>query len=83
MTYDEWVDTYKPIKNHTEYGFESMMFETYGHELEFVQSVNNDRCWTLVEGDEGLWILEGRRWINRLGYFVTINPWTETVEVAV
>lgn len=83
MTYEEWGNTYKPIRNFSSYGFDSHLFETYGEDLTFVQAVSNDRCWTLVEGDEGLWILEGRHFVHRLGYFVTMNPWTEAVEVPV
>lgn len=83
MTYEEWGNTYKPIQNFTDYGFDRHLFETYGEDLEFVQAVQNERCWTLVEGDEGLWIVEGRRFVNRLGYFVTMNSWSETVEVPV
>ena len=40
MTFDEWCDTYKPIKNHIDVdsSFDGEMFETYGNEVEFVKS---------------------------------------------
>jgi len=83
MTYEEWGEKYQPIQNFTDYGFDGHLFETYGTDIEFVQSVPHDRCWTLIEGDEGLWIVEGRRFVNRLGYFVTMNSWSDAVEVPV
>ena len=40
MTFDEWCDTYTPIKNHIDVdsSFDGEMFETYGNEVEFVKS---------------------------------------------
>lgn len=82
MTYDEWVETYQPVANYTEHGFESRLFETYGDDLTFIEAMPTDRVWTLVETDRGgEAIIEGRRFVNRIGYFVTVRPWSEPVEV--
>jgi hypothetical protein len=43
------------------------------------------RVWTLVDNNDGTMnIISGRRWINRLGYLITQNPWPAgaTVEVS-
>lgn len=83
MTFDEWVETYKPVKNYTEWGFDHLMFETYGDDWELVYVLPPNRVWTLVEGDTGLFIIEGRHLVNRVGYFVTVKPWSEPVQVPV
>src|SRR4051812_15767114 len=53
--YDIWVEKYRPIKNTIvpSDSFDGMMFETYGAELEFVQSAKPNHVWTYVTGDNG------------------------------
>lgn len=81
-TFDSWVGTYFPLHNQTDNGFESCLFETYGDDLAFVDSCNPAHVWTLVETDTGgEKIIEGMRFVNRLGYFVTVRPWSEPMEV--
>jgi hypothetical protein len=81
-TYESWVETYFPVRNHADHGFESCLFETYGDDLAFVNSCDKLHVWTLVETDTGgEVIMEGCRFVNRLAYFVTVRPWSETVEV--
>lgn len=83
LTYDEWEETYKPIKNYTEDCFSGQMFETFGDDLAFVESCSKSHVWTLVSnGDRGA-IVEGMRFVDRLGYFVTLRPrqWDELFEV--
>jgi hypothetical protein len=74
---DKWSTTYVPIKNHFN-KHEGDKFETYGKELEYVLSVANtepNRVWTLVEGDDSnLYITSGYHLVNRLNYFITVNP---------
>jgi hypothetical protein len=75
-TYDAWVDTFKPIKNHlTKHG--ELHFETYGEEVEFVQKADNKYIWTEVDGDEGTYIMAGYHWVNRIHYYITENPWED------
>lgn len=82
MTYDEWVTEYHPIKNYYEESYDSFMFETYGDDWQFINAIPKDRVWTVIEGDEGgEVIVEGQRFVNRLGYFVTVRAWTEPTEV--
>ena len=61
-----WVEKYKPIPNHLDEnaGFvyeeisqTGLLFETFGDELEYVQSVAREtpeRVWTLIEYDEDM-----------------------------
>jgi len=71
MTFDEWVEKYKPIKN--ECG-EIAMLETYGKEYEFVKAQNPLNVWTFCDGGEGGYILNGFNFVNRIGYYVTEIP---------
>lgn len=82
-TYDEWKETYLPVMKQVEDDLESHLFETFGDDLAFVNSCNKLHVWTLVETDDGPHdvIVEGFRFVNRLGYFVTVRPWSEPVEV--
>jgi hypothetical protein len=76
MTYDEFVDFYKPIKNEiTKYQSDFLTaFETYGEELEFVRSQPAENIWTEVDGDEGVYIINGYHLVNRIQYYVCEVP---------
>jgi hypothetical protein len=88
MTYEQWIETYKPMHNHiAEYdaGFDDTMFETYGDERNFIQELRAtapDTIWTLVTGDNNDWfIISGFHYVNRLGYFVSQVPFTHHMEI--
>ena len=76
MTYDEWYNFYKPIKNEiTKYQADFLTaFETYGEELEFVRSQPAENIWTEVDGDEGVYIINGYHLVNRIQYYVCEVP---------
>jgi len=75
---DNWVDTYKPIKNeNNDWGGTYSAFETYGTELDFVWSKPNNLVWTEIDGDEGSYIIAGKHIVNRLQYFVCEVPWED------
>ena len=82
MSFDEWLETYKPITNHIDpnasFQDESgsgIMFETYGDEVEFVRSQSPANIWTYGDGDDGGgYIWNGWHIVNRLGYFITEVP---------
>ena len=85
LTFDEWLDTYKPITNHidTNASFqneegEGIMFETYGDEREFVGKYQESRqVWSYRDDEcEGLILVSGITH-NPIGYFVTEIPWTD------
>ena len=80
MTYQDFVDQYKPIQN-TNIGssgsFGNTMFETYGAELDLVHGVNNlepKKVCTIIEVEDKFYILKGFHFVNRWGYFILENP---------
>ena len=83
LTYEEWVDKFKPKFNHLvrDASFEGMMFETYGNELDFILECVRKGfklfVWTYIDGDNGTYIVEGYRLVNRIGYFLCHVPFEE------
>jgi hypothetical protein len=76
MTYDYWTNNFKPIKNNL-VKYDSITFETYGEEAEFVQKADNKYIWTEVDGDSGTYIVAGYHWVNRIHYYITEKPWDD------
>ena len=73
LEYEEWYEKYKPIE--TDHG-DLMVYETYGKDLEFIQSIIEDnRVWTFVDGGDYSCIVNGAMFVNRLCYYVTEIPW--------
>jgi len=85
MTHEEWEEEYVPVKNHLDdnASFDGCMFETYAEEFVHVlRNADDKKVWTYVEGDEGLYLIPGLHFVNRLGYLITEKPYTdETIEV--
>ena len=82
LSFEDWIEQYKPITNHIdphasfqdEYG-NGLMFETYGDEVEFVKSQSPDKIWMYGDGDDGAsYVWSGWGFVNRLGYFITEVP---------
>jgi hypothetical protein len=73
LTYDEFVDTYKPITN-TIRGEDNLAFETYGEEQDFVFAQPDNLVWTEVDGDGGTFIIAGKHFVNRFQYYVCEVP---------
>ncbi|MFZ1322332.1 MAG: hypothetical protein WAT71_12330 [Ignavibacteria bacterium] len=83
IRFETFLTKYIPVKNHLKSNapISGYMFETFGEELDYVweQPVNN--VWTIIEGTSGAWyITTGKHLINRIGYLVTENQWTEEIE---
>lgn len=80
-TLDEWLDEFQPMVNHIDptHGFNGCLFETFGRELEYVNMVDHRRVvWTVCEDDEGnLFMVNGYRIVNRIGFIVTENSYAE------
>lgn len=87
ITYEKFVETYKPIKNHIiqDAPYNGCMFETYGNQLKYIkESGHTDKhVWTLLECDnEEFWIVPGYSIVNRLGYVLCEIPWeSEDIQV--
>lgn len=82
---DRWEKTYRPIKNHINpnASWNGLMFETYGEDLDFVIAQSDENTWTWVDGDDGTYIVSGFSLVNRIGYFVTEEPWDDVEEFQV
>ena len=70
-----FVENFKPIPNKFSSDPNEMLYETYGEEVEFVQNYDPKHVWTLVTGDMCDLIIAGYHYVNRLGYYITENPW--------
>ena len=90
ITYEKFVEIYKPIKNHIiqDTPYNGYMFETFGKEIDYIVKLANkpeskQYVWTLLEcADEEQYIVPGYFLINRLGYFITEIPWeSENIQV--
>ena len=76
MTYDYWLETFKPIKN-TIADYRDIAFETYGDEVKFVCDQDPKKIWTEVDGDYGTYIIAGYHYVNRMQYYVTEEAWED------
>ena len=86
LTEEDWFNTYKPIKNHLEptSSFDGHMFETYGDEVEFVKTQDENRIWMIGDGDDGgMYIWSGWGFVNRIGYFVTEVPFPDNTTIQI
>jgi len=80
-TYENWVAYYRPYTNHLDEhaSFDGAMFETYGEDLEYVRGFDYNRVWTLISDEDGDRIEHGMRLVDRLGYFITQEPWVDEI----
>ena len=77
LTIEEFDEKYVPINNHFANDEAIFHFETCGEELEFVLEQDNNKIWTIVDGDttDNLYIVSGYHLVNRVGYVVTEKEW--------
>lgn len=82
MTYDEFIETFRPVTNHFEdAAFDGYLFETYDEQADYVRWQPERRIWTVIEGDDGeLYLVDGYHWVDRIGYFLTEVPWSPGFE---
>jgi hypothetical protein len=81
LTWKEFEEKFKPIKNHLVNDPDQRMFETYGEEVDFVISQTEARkVWTWLDGDYSSWVMSGYHWVNRIGYYVCEVPYDEDTE---
>ena len=53
------------------------MFETYGKDYQTVKRVYEQtplRVWTMVDCDNGMYLVQGLHHVNRVYYMVTVEP---------
>jgi len=81
-----WFDKYKPIENGanlgTYYAVDDVNYtwETYSPEVDIVNLIDPQFVWTLIETDDGQFIIAGRHHVNRLAYFICEEPFHEYEE---
>jgi hypothetical protein len=72
LTWKEFEEQFKPIKNHLFNDPDQRMFETYGEEVEFVLSKEAEhKVWTYADGDYCSYVSSGYHYVNRIGYYIT------------
>lgn len=78
MNYEQWIEKYQPIENTLveDAPFDKYMYETYGEELAHVRLHDVHKIWTIIEDDDnGFWLTQGYRIVNRFGYILTEVLW--------
>lgn len=65
LTDDQWYDTYEP---------DDRMYETYGEDMNYINSMPAQFVWTLMDGDEDTIVVNGRGYVNRIGYYISKKP---------
>ena len=76
--WNEWEAKFKPKTNHFRIpNHGEMIYETYGEEVEYVKSLDPKYVWTFVSGDGADLLVAGYAYVNRLGYYIAENPWTD------
>jgi hypothetical protein len=82
ITFEKFLEKYRPITNHFSSDLEEIRFETYGEEYRYVLAQDSDFIWTSVSSDnETTYILPGKHLVNRSHYYVCTNPWTDEEEI--
>lgn len=62
---DVWYQTYQP---------EDKMYETYGEDMAYINSMPAGYVWTLLDGDGDSVVVNGRAFVNRIGYYLSKKP---------
>jgi hypothetical protein len=76
LSWKEWEEKYKPIKNHLSKHEDVYSFETFGEELEFVKQQNYKNIWTLFDLNDYTYGLgAGFHLVNRNEYYITEKEW--------
>lgn len=84
ITEKEFYAMFDFIDNHIDNNasLDGFMFETYGKELDFVLAQNPNHIWTYQDNDKGdPCFTSGYHIVNRIGYLISKQPWTENFYV--
>jgi hypothetical protein len=85
LNYQEFEKQFKPklnhlTKNQSGYDYD---YETYGEDLEYIQSLDPRYVWTYIQGDMSMLMVNGVAFVNRISYTVCENPWDEDKDYTV
>ncbi|MEX0598466.1 MAG: hypothetical protein WD512_18435, partial [Candidatus Paceibacterota bacterium] len=64
-------------------GWNGCVFETYGDERDFVMDVARrtpKKVWTIIDGDEGQYVVAGFHHVNAFNYLITGIEWESEEE---
>jgi hypothetical protein len=87
MTEDQFIDRFQPIMCGDGYTMKEFGWNTEEEKVVIHKAIKERRCWTVVAGDDGLYISHGNRVVNRLHNIITRNPlpigvdWVEDVKL--
>jgi len=76
-TDDDFYETFgEPRVNEKD---DTVLFETYGEDFEFVRSVDPNLVWTVMQADDddSLILVPGLHFVNRINYVIAGRPRTE------
>lgn len=79
MTIEQFDKVFKPINNPFVNDEAIYYFDSVGEELDFVSKQEENKIWTVVEGDsdDNLYLVNGYHNTNRMGYMITEEKWKE------
>jgi hypothetical protein len=75
LTEEQWTEQYRPVTNYLTN--EGTSYETYGDDLEYVLQQDEKHVWTELDGDNGVYLVNGYHIVNRIQYYITEVPWKE------
>ena len=75
MSNEQWFNTYQPMTNCITNDGEA--YETYGDEEDYVRQQDVHNVWTEIDGDNGVYIVNGMAYVNRIQYYITNKPWND------
>jgi len=88
LTEEQFDEQFTLVENHLDNNasWGGAMFETFGEELDYVRmkAQKGNNVWTIIEGDDdSMFIVSGVHLVNRIGYLITREEWTEETEVEI
>jgi hypothetical protein len=90
LTEDQFDSMFTLVPNHLrndtgwEVNGQCCLYEGYGKDANYIRSISDtNTVWTYVEGDEGTYLLSGMYFVNRIGYLVSKERYTEDYEVKI
>ena len=83
ITEPEWFKRYKPILS--EPSKDRYVWYADGADWEFIKNQPANRIWTLMDSDDSdeMYIVNGLHWVNRVGHYVTEEPFEDDVIIQV
>lgn len=75
LSNQQWEEIYLPMVNSITN--EGISYETYGDEEDYVSQQDERHVWTELDGDNGVYIVNGMHYVNRIQYYITNKPWND------